>query len=243
MFDNHVKDKDSSDRLRTLMADPPGKHRSEDAPTVVFATSEGGVDPPGLLLRLRQLLPSAAHHRRRVAVLGVAGAGAALAAVLAAGGREAVVEQVPVLPVAEATSSSAAPPVLVVDVAGEVHAPGLVTVEDGARVADVLSRAGGVKPGASLTGLNLARKVTDGEQIAVGVPPAVGGGTGPPAPVNINTATVEQLDALPGVGPVTAQRIVDHRARRGRFASVQQLGEVEGIGGSKLAKLTDLIRV
>ncbi|WP_232519716.1 ComEA family DNA-binding protein [Actinosynnema pretiosum] len=242
MFDNHVKDEDSSDRLRTLMGNPPGKHRSEDAPTVVFATSEGGADPPGLLLRLRGLLPSAAHHRRRVALLGVAGVGAVLAAALAAGERDAVVEQVPVLPVAEATSSSAAPPVLVVDVAGEVHAPGLVTVEDGARVADVLSRAGGVKPGASLTGLNLARKVTDGEQIAVGVPPAVGG-AGPPAPVNINTATVEQLDALPGVGPVTAQRIVDHRARRGRFTSVQQLGEVEGIGGSKLAKLADLIRV
>ena len=149
----------------------------------------------------------------------------------------------------------AAAPELVVAVAGEVRRPGLVRVPAGSRVADALEAAGGVLPGVDLAGVNLARKVGDGEQVAVGVPPApdatgapaaAGAGAGAvgaaAAPLDLNTATVEQLDALPGVGPVTAQRIVDWRARNGRFATVDQLREVEGIGERRLGQLRELVR-
>jgi competence protein ComEA len=151
-------------------------------------------------------------------------------------------------------SSAAAPPAdLVVAVAGKVRRPGLVRVPPGSRVADALDAAGGVLPGVDLAGVNLARKVGDGEQVAVGVPPApdaapaTGGeqaAAGPgKAPLDLNAATVEQLDALPGVGPVTAQRIVDWRVRNGRFATVEQLREVEGIGERRLGQLRGLVRI
>ena len=153
-----------------------------------------------------------------------------------------------------APSTVAAAPELVVAVAGKVRRPGLVRVPAGSRVADALEAAGGVLPGADLAGVNLARKVGDGEQVAVGVPPAPdaaaggaaaegAGAAGPPAaPLDLNMATIEQLDALPGVGPVTAQRIVDWRARNGRFATVDQLREVEGIGERRLGQLRELVR-
>jgi competence protein ComEA len=140
----------------------------------------------------------------------------------------------------------------VVAVVGKVRRPGLVRVPPGSRVADTLDAAGGVLPGVDLAGVNLARKVGDGEQVAVGVPPApdavpaTGGepeAAGPgKAPLDLNAATVEQLDALPGVGPVTAQRIVDWRVRNGRFATVEQLREVEGIGERRLGQLRGLVR-
>jgi competence protein ComEA len=144
------------------------------------------------------------------------------------------------------------PETLVVAVAGKVRRPGLVRVAPGSRVADVLEAAGGPLPDADLSGVNLARKVGDGEQVAIGVPPAPdagsvpatsGGGSGPAGPLDLNAATVEQLDVLPGVGPVTAQRIVDWRTRNGRFATVDQLREVEGIGERRLGQLRELVRV
>jgi competence protein ComEA len=137
-------------------------------------------------------------------------------------------------------------------VAGKVRRPGLVRVPPGSRVADVLDAAGGPLPGADLSGVNLARKVGDGEQVAVGVPPApdaaqapVSGGEGGSAsgPLDLNSAGVEQLDGLPGVGPVTAQRIVEWRTRNGRFATVDQLREVEGIGERRFGQLRGLVRV
>jgi competence protein ComEA len=142
---------------------------------------------------------------------------------------------------------------LVVAVAGKVRRPGLVRVPPGSRVADAVEAAGGVLPGVDLAGVNLARKVSDGEQVAVGVPPAPDSGppqaaggepgtAGPATPLDLNTATVEQLDSLPGVGPVTAQRIVDWRTRNGRFATVDQLREVEGIGERRLGQLRELVR-
>jgi competence protein ComEA len=145
------------------------------------------------------------------------------------------------------------PETLVVAVAGKVARPGLVRVPPGARVADVLDAAGGALPGTDLAGLNLARKVTDGEQVAVGVPAApdagvaasggAGGDSAASGPLDLNTATVEQLDGLPGVGPVTAQRIVEWRSRNGRFATVDQLREVEGIGERRFGQLRGLVRV
>lgn len=155
---------------------------------------------------------------------------------------------------------------VVVSVVGLVHKPGLVTLQSGARIADALEAAGGPLDGADLIGLNMARRVGDGEQIVVGIdaPPGqpatmgssvageapVSPSRGAPAPasgapsgpVDLNTATVEDLDALPGVGPVTAEAIVAWRAAHGRFDSVDQLGDVDGIGPARLEKLRELVR-
>ncbi|OYN78239.1 ComEA family DNA-binding protein [Mycolicibacterium sphagni] len=179
------------------------------------------------------------------------------------------------LPPVEMVSSAAARPSadanqpVVVSVVGLVTKPGLVTLAPGARIADAVSAAGGTIAGADTLGLNLARHLSDGEQIVVGIgtpagqptalgssvsggPPAAasdppaspGKGTGAPAaPIDVNTATVEQLDALPGVGPVTASAIVAWRDAHGKFSSVDQLGEVDGIGPARLEKLRALVRV
>jgi competence protein ComEA len=151
------------------------------------------------------------------------------------------------------STPSAPSQVLVVDVEGKVRRPGLVRVKAGARVADVLSAAGGALPGVDLTGLNLARQVADGEQILVGVPGGVpvGTPTGPVSPggtsaggqVDLNTATLAQLEDLPGVGPVLAQRIIDWRTEHGRFSSVDELQEVSGVGEKKFASLKPHVRV
>ncbi len=153
---------------------------------------------------------------------------------------------------------------VVVSVVGLVRTPGLVTLGAGARIADALEAAGGALDGADVTGLNMARRVADGEQLVVGlasppgIPPAMGSSISTPpgeastpgepspapgAPVDLNAATVEQLDALPGVGPVTATAIIAWRTANGRFASVDQLGEVDGIGPARLEKLRDLVHV
>lgn len=142
---------------------------------------------------------------------------------------------------------------IVVHVAGKVRRPGLVRTTAGARVADVVEAAGGALPGVDLTGLNLARQVTDGEQILVGVPtttppstpsrpvtPGVPAGGGQ---VDLNTATAAQLEALPGVGPVLPQRIVDWRTEHGRFTSVDELQEVTGVGEKKFESLKPHVRV
>ncbi|MEU3687719.1 ComEA family DNA-binding protein [Streptomyces narbonensis] len=140
---------------------------------------------------------------------------------------------------------------VVVDVGGKVRRPGVLTLPGGSRVADALRAAGGAEPGADLTGINRARVLMDGEQVLVGLPgmpvggsgPGAGVGTGGPgAPLSLNAATVEQLDTLPGVGPVLARHIVDHRTEQGGFRSVGELREVNGIGERRFADLEPLVR-
>jgi len=138
---------------------------------------------------------------------------------------------------------------VVVDVEGTVPRPGVVRLASGARVVDALHAAGGARPGADTTALNLARLLVDGEQILVGQPgqPAAGqqpsGAGAAGGLLDLNTATLEQLDELPGVGPVLAQRILDWRAEHGRFSSVDELQEVPGIGPAKFAGLAKKVRV
>lgn len=155
-------------------------------------------------------------------------------------------------------STSAAPTTLVVQVVGQVHKPGVVHVKAGSRVQDAVSAAGGALPGADLSAINLARVVADGEQIQVpkpgehptqppgagGAPSAAGaGGSSAASIVNLNTADQAALEALPGVGPVTAQRILQWRADNGHFSTVDELGEVNGIGDKTLAQLLPLVTV
>ena len=152
-------------------------------------------------------------------------------------------------PPAPATAVATESAVVVVSVVGRVARPGLVTLPAGSRVADALTAAGGLLPDADPATVNAAAPLTDGQQIAVGVPGAPsppgsgGGGSGTAGPLDLNAATVADLDALPGIGPVLAQRIVDHRSQHGRFASVEQLDDVPGIGPAIYAALADLVRV
>jgi competence protein ComEA len=146
---------------------------------------------------------------------------------------------------------------IVVHVSGAVARPGLVRLPVTARVADALEAVGGTGPDADLDRLNLAARIADGERLHVPrrgevvheelrAGPAGGGSVAAGArapPVDLNTATAEQLDALPGIGPATAQAIVDHRARHGPFRSVAALLEVRGIGEAKLAALRPKVRV
>ncbi len=158
-------------------------------------------------------------------------------------------------PSASAGSARASPFDLVVDVVGKVHRPGVCHLPAGSRVADALAAAGGALAGVDLSTLNLARKLADGEQVAVGVSGAPVAATGDPpgpagaasatsgTPIDLNLATVEQLDTLPGVGPVLAQHIVQWRTEHGRFDTVDQLRQVSGIGPSKFASLHSLVTV
>jgi competence protein ComEA len=198
---------------------------------------------------------------------------AAVAAVVAAVGvwsERPVAEPVPALPVvAPAVDPGSGPPGLqaapaagpiVVSVSGRVRHPGLLRLPPGSRVGEAIDAAGGAEPDTDLTGLNLAARLADGEQILVGVPvpvtPPVSGpsagaaqapsGSAAPAPsgrLDLNSATLEQLDQLPGVGPVTAQRILEWRTQNGRFAAVEQLQEVSGIGEARFATLRELVSV
>jgi competence protein ComEA len=151
-----------------------------------------------------------------------------------------------------AVTSTTAPETVVVHAAGAVLRPGVYVLPAGARVNDLLAAAGGSTAEADLNRLNLAAALVDGSQVFVprageAVPAGAGDGGaapgGPSGPVNLNTATLEQLDALPGVGPATAKAILDERERRGRFRSVEELLEVRGIGPAKLDALRDLVVV
>ena len=155
----------------------------------------------------------------------------------------------PPAPGTSATGTSAAR--VVVDVVGAVRSPGLYRLSSGSRIADAVARAGGASSKADLAQVNLAAPIADGEQVVVprrglatASAPAAGGtaATGAPtAPVQLSTATLEQLDSLPGIGPVTAQKILDYRTKHGAFSSVDELDAVPGIGPARLDQLRDLV--
>ena len=150
------------------------------------------------------------------------------------------------------TGTSVAPStasVVIVHVIGRVRRPGVVTLPFGSRVMDAVEAAGGLREGASIGDLNLARVLVDGEQVVVGRQANAPAAVSPSSPtatdglLNLNVATAAELEALPGVGPVLAGRIVDWREANGPFPSVEILGEVTGIGDALLAQLRPLVRV
>ncbi|MFE3445505.1 ComEA family DNA-binding protein [Nocardia sp. NPDC059180] len=179
----------------------------------------------------------------------------------------------PATPAAATSNSApdAATTELVVSVVGLVHNSGLVRVPPGARVADAVAAAGGAREGADLAGINLAQRLADGDQVIVGTVAAEPGvprlgsttigasdrgpgtasstapgsttSSGPAMRVNLNSATESDLDALPGIGPVTARAIIAWRTTNGRFTDLEQLGDVDGIGPARLARLRDLVTI
>ena len=218
--------------------------------------------PDGPGARVRALLAGAGRQRVAVALLALAAlAGGGLVwaratpqptGATAADGASAAPGQT--LPRAAPDTSAPGGPSdeVAVHVAGRVRRPGLVRLPAGSRVHDAIRAAGGVTSGADLDAINLARRLTDGEQIRVPAPgdPAVppdpaaapGGPAAPSAPLDLNTATLEQLDALPGVGEVTANRIIAYRSAH-PFTAVDELLEVPGIGQRRFEQLKDLVTV
>jgi competence protein ComEA len=195
-------------------------------------------------------------HKFAVVLLVVVLLGA-ISTAIAMSARQPAVESAPALPPAisagpASPTTSATPTTLVVSVVGRVADPGLVTLPDGARVADAIRAAGGALPGTNDLALDLARRLTDGEQLYVGIPtppgvpvdapdPSTGQSTGATAKVDLNTATDDQLQTLPGVGPAMAQHILTWRGQHGHFDSISQLQDVSGIGDGRYSKLKDLV--
>jgi competence protein ComEA len=280
-------------RLERLRAGPT-PHHGGWAPSSELTAGPADDAPPSVGAVLAARLPASVRGgvfdpgRRGVVVLGVVALLAALAAAwyftAARPAASAATAQHPpatapaTAPDPQSTSPSAGaltgwptgPPssasmeLIVIDVVGKVAAPGVVELPPGARIRDAITAAGGALPGTDLTALDLASKLTDGQQLFVGIPPPTGpaaqaagglvggepaGGGGPGAAgassgvVNLNTATLAQLETLPGVGPVLAQHILDWRGQHGRFASVSQLQQVSGIGPSKYAALAGRVSV
>lgn len=268
--------------------EPPTEASSGDPPAPVADTRAG---PSGALVE--RWLPGGQRtvdgvrsivrrHRGPVLATVVVALVAAISAGVAMASSRPETEAAPALPAAVSAmaNSSSVPPSstantrIVVSVVGKVVNPGLVTLANGARVADAVESAGGILPGTDITALNLARKLADGEQIYVGIPVPPGAAEPPPvdpaapadlgaansppkkskkgksaAPllpgqkVNLNSASANDLEALPGVGDATAQRIVTWRSQHGSFNSIDQLRDVGGIGDAKFAKLRDLVTV
>jgi competence protein ComEA len=242
------------------VAGPPG-----DRPD----TAEGV--PAGHLRSGREVPTQRTLTRRHLAVV----AAVTLVAVVASGAWLLRAKAVPLAVAATVASSSPSPslaaserpsstptpsasrrPTILVHVLGAVVSPGLVTLSQGARVADALAAAGGLRPDADPAELNLAGILSDGCQIVVGTRASPrgevrdGAGTSGSsgmsavtAPVDLNSATLSQLDGLPGVGPVTAQAILDYRDKHRRFNTVEELQEVDGIGAKTYAQIAPHVRV
>ena len=195
---------------------------------------------PEFLLQRRRLLLAAAGSLVLILLLGrfVLGAGTTTTAA-----------SLPLPPPAGAGVTGLPSSRVVVDVVGAVRRPGLYRLAHGSRIADAVTRAGGATSKADLAQINLAAPLADGEQVVVprrgaGVA-STGAGSVPAgstsAPVQLSTATLEQLDSLPGVGPVTAQKILDYRQKHGAFQSVDELDAVPGIGPKRLEQLHELV--
>jgi competence protein ComEA len=200
-------------------------------------------------------MPDLALSRRNALLLVATLAVLLLAASRLFGGstsKSAPLPREPVVPAATASTPTGAAPggEVVIDVVGAVGRPGLYHLPQGARIADAVARAGGATRKADLAAVNLAAPVADGEQVVVPRRGAAGGAVAAPGaaapgaaqgPVHLNTATLEQLDGLPGVGPVTAQKILDYRTEHGAFQSVDELDAIAGIGPARLDTLRDLV--
>jgi len=199
---------------------------------------------------------------RRVQVAAGVGAAVCVAIVAFALLRPAAADPAPEATLPRASTTVVSPPpassssgaVVVVQAAGAVQHPGLYRLPPGARVDDLVTAAGGLAADADPDRLNLAALLADGQKIyvpRVGEPvpsDAVAGGSSgdastPTQPLDLNQATLQQLDALPGIGPATAQAILDYRAQHGRFRSVDDLQNVRGIGDAKLEQIRSLVRV
>jgi competence protein ComEA len=174
----------------------------------------------------------------------------ALLTVLSLAGRVAFRDESPAPATAPLNLRAEPPPArkVVVHVVGQVYKPGLYSLPEGSRVDDAIKRAGGPKPKAALALVNLAAPVADGQQVVVPsnreAAQALAGGSmagGAGGPVHLNSATLDQLDELPGIGPVTAQKILDYRSEHGAFGSVEELDAVPGIGPATLDELRDLV--
>jgi competence protein ComEA len=247
-----------------LLDPPPGAAAAPDAAALDEPEPErfwSGVDAPGPP-------PGRALLSRRAAVAVLVVVAAVLAGVAVRIGLpsgEVTDAPPPAAPAARTSGTLAAPAVLpsvspapapvVVHVAGRVRRGGLVTLPAGSRVAEAVRAAGGARPDADLGGLNLARRLVDGEQVVVPGPGQVvpaqpataaasrAGAGAEGGVVDLNAATEDQFDALPGIGPVIAGRIVAWRQEHGRFTSVDELAEVQGIGDKLLARLREQVRV
>lgn len=205
---------------------------------------------PGESIRDRLATLSRAELIALVAVVGVTVAGAGFWYVrslpapvqVRSGPSEALVPA----PIASASPTT----VILVDVAGWIRRPGVYEFAEGARVIDAIDAAGGARPGAVLSSLNLAAPLVDGTQVLVPKEsqsaPTTETGTGTPGAtglVNVNSATNAELETLPGIGEVIAQAIVDHRTENGPFTSVEQLVDVSGIGDATLENIRELVTV
>jgi competence protein ComEA len=148
-----------------------------------------------------------------------------------------------VIPIQETVTAE-----VIVNVAGKVANPGVYKLPVGSRVVDAINLAGNQLKGVDISDINLARVLVDGEQILVGTPPAVAAKKAAAKvsasnPLDLNRATAAQLDTLPGIGPVTAQRILDYRGKVGRINSVDELKKISGLGGAKFEEIKNLLRV
>ncbi|CAG6393116.1 Competence protein ComEA [Actinacidiphila cocklensis] len=220
---------------------PPPPSRPQAEPEAEAGPPRGRLDG----LRTWLLLRCGLEFRTVLALVVVLLVGAGLAVRHYVAGRPHAVHVPAAVPAAAAAPPPAASarPDLTVDIAGKVPHPGLRRLPPGSRVADALTAAGGPLPGTDTTALNLARLLTDGEQLLVGLapPPDATTSLSPTAPLSLNSATAPQLDALPGVGPVLAQHILDFRTQHGGFTTIQQLRQIPGIGDHKFTTLKPLV--